>query len=199
MRAELRGAKTVERRARSGGRMDQEVDDGSLLGRVAMGDRDAMRLLFLRHHDGLFAFLRGRCGDDALAADALQDAMLDVWRGAGRFSGSSSVRTWMFAIARNKLTDRLRRSARVTLTDEPPEQADDAPGPEASVIAAQDAGRVRDCLDALKPDFRTVLRLAFYEDLTYAQIGEIEGVPTGTVKTRVHHAKKLLMRCLGRR
>ena len=179
--------------------MDRDAEDRSLLQRAAAGDRAAMRDLYDRHHDGLFAFIRGRCGDEALAADVVQDAMLEVWRGAGRFAGGSSVRTWIFSIARNRLTDRFRKSARLTYVDAPIEQVDDGPGPEAAAMASHEAGRLRTCLDKLSEAHRTALRLAFYEDFTYEQIGEVEGVATGPIKTRIHHAKKLLLRCLGGR
>ncbi|MEO0679664.1 MAG: sigma-70 family RNA polymerase sigma factor [Pseudomonadota bacterium] len=174
-------------------------DDDSLIRRTAAGDRDALRALYDRHHDGLRAFIFGRCGDEALTADVVQDAFLEVWRGAGRYAGAASVKTWMFSIARNRLADRFRKDGRLSLFDEPPEMEDDADGPEAAAIASQEAGRVRACLDALKEAHRSALRLAFYEELTYEQIGEIEGAPVGTIKTRVHHAKRLLLRCLGGR
>jgi RNA polymerase sigma-70 factor (ECF subfamily) len=78
-----------------------------------------------------------------------------------------------------------------------PDTADTAPDPEAVALAASDAERVRSCLSKLKPAHLTVIRLAFYEDMTYAEIAEVEGAPEGTIKTRIFHAKKLLMRCLG--
>jgi len=48
----------------------------------------------------------------------------------------------------------------------------------------------------LKPEHRSAVELAFYEDMSYGQISEVAGVPEGTIKTRIFHAKKLLMRCL---
>lgn len=175
-----------------------EDEDRLLLARIANGDKAAMRALYERRHDALFAFARLRCGDDAAAADAVQDTMLEVWRKAGTFSGRSAARTWMFAIARNKLADRARRSARLSFTDETPERADEGPGPDAVLAAVQDAERVRACLSRLTEAQRAAVRLAFFEDLPYPDVAAREGVPLGTIKTRIHHAKKALMRCLGR-
>lgn len=168
------------------------------MSRIARGDRAAMHLLYERHHDALYGYLRTRTRSDALAMDVVQDAMIDVWRNAARFSGRSSVRTWIFAIARNKMVDRQRRDARLSFTDEPPEQVDEGPDPAAVIASAQDARRLRACLGRLKAAHLAVIWLAFFEDLPYAEIAEIEAVPTGTVKTRIHHAKKILMHCLGR-
>lgn len=175
------------------------VGDQELVQRVAAGDQAAMRVLYERHHDALHAFIRGRCGDEATAADVVHNAMLEVWRGAARFAGAASVKSWIFTIARNKLIDRYRQGGRFQLVDEVPDTADELPDPEAVAIAAKDARRVRACLDKLKEAHRAVIRLAFFDDLSYDEIGAIERVPVGTVKTRIFHAKQLLMRCLGQR
>ncbi len=129
-------------------------------------------------------------------ADVMQEVFLEVWRAAGRFEGRSAARTWLFGIARNKAVDRLRRGRREVAAEPDAEIADDAPDPEAVVAAASDAARVRDCVARLGDAHRAAIQLAFYRDLAYADIAEIEGVPVGTVKTRILHAKRLLMRCL---
>ncbi|NIZ07807.1 RNA polymerase sigma factor [Pseudooceanicola sp. HF7] len=178
--------------------MDSDTEsDMDLLARAARGDAEAMRGLYERHHDALFAFIRMRCDDPALAGDVVHDAMLDVWRTAGKFAGKSSVRTWIFTIARNKLVDRIRRSSQLSFTDEVPETVDDSPDATQVIAASQDAARLRACLDKLKKVQLAVIRLAFYDELPYEQIAEIESVPVGTVKTRIFHAKKALMHCLG--
>lgn len=174
-------------------------DDQELLRRIAQSDQTAMRELYGRYHDPAFGFVMSRGADHAAAADVVHDTMLEVWRSASKYSGKSSVKSWMFAIARNKLVDRFRKSARLSLTDNIPEPPDDAPNPEAIAISLEEAERVRTCLEGLKEDHRTAIRLAFYEDLSYDEISEVEEVPVGTIKTRIFHAKKLLMRCLGMR
>ena len=55
---------------------------------------------------------------------------------------------------------------------------------------------MRHCLGTLKDEHRSAISFAFYDDMTYGEIAEATGVPEGTVKTRVFHAKKLLLRCL---
>lgn len=179
--------------------MEAQDDDRILIARVATGDKSAMKRLYERHHGALTGFIHVRCEDHALAADIVQDAMLDVWRTAKAYRGGASVRTWIFTIARNKLVDRFRRGARLSFTDDLPETVDDAPDPEAVIVAAQDASRLRSCLAKLKEAQQSIVRLAFFEGLTYSEIAEVEGIPTGTVKTRIYYAKEALKRCLGRR
>ncbi|MEL6608823.1 MAG: RNA polymerase sigma factor [Pseudomonadota bacterium] len=171
-------------------------DDKDLIAGIVQGDKAAMRALFLRHHAGLVAFLIGRGADRSEVDDVVQDAMLDVWRSASAFAGRSSVKTWVYTIARNKLIDRQRKGRGVSYVDEVPDVADTDPDPECALAASQEAGRVRACLDGLSPPQRSVIRLAFFEDLTYGEIAEVEAVPVGTIKTRVYHAKQLLLRCL---
>lgn len=177
----------------------RDNDDHSLLARIAEGDKDAIKSLYERHHDALFGFLRRQCNDEFLSADLVHEVMMQVWRGAKSYSGKSSPKTWIFAIARNKLIDRFRASSRLSFVEDVPETEDETPNAEAVIENAQDAARVRHCVAQLSERHRAAVELAFFQDLSYEEISEIEKTPTGTIKTRIHHAKKLLMRCLGRR
>lgn len=170
--------------------------DEAVLARIAAGDRLAMRMLYDRMSSPLYRFLQVRMRDRFEAADVMQETFLEVWRGAARFEGRSSVRTWIYGIARNRAVDRLRRSGRELIAEPDETVADEAPDPEAVAAASSDAARVRACLEGLSDTHRSVIELAFYQELVYREIAEIEGVPTGTVKTRILHAKQLLKRCL---
>ena len=172
-------------------------DDRQLLVCITDGDRDAMRELYERHFDALMGFLCRQCGDETLAADIVQDTMLQVWRGAKSYSGKSSPKTWMFAIARNKLIDSLRAASKLTISDDFTDLVDEALSAEMVIQNAQDRARVMGCLSQLSRHHRAAIELAFFQGLSYEEISEIESVPVGTIKTRVHHAKKLLIRCLG--
>jgi RNA polymerase sigma-70 factor (ECF subfamily) len=176
--------------------MDSPMDDADLLRRVGTGDRAALKALYERHSDALFHFIRSRLRDPFEAGDVMQEVFLEIWRAAGRFEGRSAARTWIFGIARNKAVDRMRRGQRVVLAEPDEATPDDAPNPEAVIEAASDAARVRECIGKLSDTHRSAIHLAFYSELPYGEIAEIEGVPVGTVKTRILHAKRLLMHCL---
>ncbi|MEM8752290.1 MAG: RNA polymerase sigma factor [Pseudomonadota bacterium] len=177
----------------------ESVDDRELLRRVGEGDKAALRTLYEAHRGSLLAFLRGKCRDEELAKDALHDAMIEVWSSAARFAGASSPKTWMFAIARNKLADRLRKESRLSVVEELPEIVDDAPDPTLVIERSENAARVRSCLAKLSERHRTVIVLAFFHAMKYEEISKVEGTAVGTIKTRIHHAKKLLLHCLGGR
>lgn len=170
-----------------------------LLARMADGDKTALASLYREMERPLYRFILSRLNDPFESADLLQDVFMDVWRSAASFEGRSKVQTWIFGIAYRKVIDLHRKRARQDVTDELPEQVDDGPGAEAYLIAAQEAEHVRRCLDTLSGDHRAAISLAFYEDMSYAEIAAIQGVPEGTIKTRIFHAKRLLLRCLSGR
>lgn len=173
------------------------MDDTELITRVGSGDKRAMHELYLQYNDAIYAFALSRCRNADLASDCVHDTMLDVWRTASRFAGKSSVKTWLFSIARNKLVDTLRKRGKLSFVAKVDDRADTAPNPEAAAMAASDNARLHRCLERLSDTHRSAVRLAFLEDLTYLEVAEIEAVPVGTIKTRIYHAKQALMRCLG--
>lgn len=176
--------------------MTDRNEDRELLTRIAAGDRDAMKALYERHSNAVYQFVKSWLADPHEAADIAHETMLSVWRDAGKFEGRSSAKSWMFSIARNKAVDRNRRAERISYTDETPDAADDDPDPLAAATAAEDAAQLRECIDGLSAAHRRVVHLAFFEELAYGEIAAAEGCPVGTVKTRMMHAKKLIMRCI---
>lgn len=177
----------------------QNLDaDNVLLQRVAGGDMEAMREIYMSHSEPVQRFARRIIHDDSAVADIVQETMLIVWRKAAKFERRSSVRSWILAIARNKAIDLIRKDARTTLSEPDKDIPDDAPDPEAVIAATQESERVRHCIAELSDRHRLVVHLAFFEELSYPDIAQIEGIAEGTVKTRIFHAKKLLMRCLSR-
>ena len=173
--------------------MPGEISDKALLERVAARDQNAMKALYERHSGPLYQFVTYRLRDTFDAHDIMHETMLTVWRQAERFEGRSSVKSWIFSIARNKSIDRNRRGPNTHYADADPEIPDESPDPYQVREATEDADRVRAAVNKLSEMHRAVIHLAFFEDLSYAEIAEIEGCPVGTVKTRIMHAKKLMM------
>ena len=167
-----------------------------LIVRIGNGDKAAMTALYREMERPVFRFINLKLNDPFQSADILHEVFLDIWKGAGRFEGRSAAKTWIFSIAYRKVMDVFRKGSRMVVTDDLPEQVDDSPNAESCLVAAETSEHVRYCLDTLKPEHRTAVELAFYEDMSYREIAEVAGAPEGTIKTRVFHAKKLLMRCL---
>ena len=170
-----------------------------LLSHMASGDKAAFAAFYREMEKPVFRFIASKLNDPFEANDISHEVFMDVWRSAGKFEGRSAVKTWVFGIAYRKTMDHFRKHGRVSVTDEVPEQIDDSPDAEACLAASEESEHVRHCLGELKPEHRMAVELAFFEAMTYGDIAKTTDVPEGTVKTRIYHAKKLLMRCLSGR
>jgi len=176
------------------------VADETLVRQVADGDAAALAGLYRRYGARLSGFLQRYAGDRMLAEEILQDTLLAVWRSAGVYAGRSSVRTWLFGIARRQAHNRLRghRPEQVPL-DAVADRADPSPGPAEWAVARAQSEAIAEAFDTLAGQHREVLALAFAGRLPHGEIAEILGVPIGTVKSRLHHARAALARTLADR
>lgn len=173
------------------GVVNGEADHDRLILAVARDrDREAFAALFDHFAPRLKAWLMRSGAAPSAADDFAQDAMLTVWRKAGLFDPTRArAATWIFTIARNRRIDALRREARplpvpeISLAGPPePERPDDL------LEARQDEGRVRAALRSLKPDQIEVIQMAFFQDLTHAEVAQSLALPLGTVKSRIRNA-----------
>jgi RNA polymerase sigma-70 factor (ECF subfamily) len=171
---------------------------GALL-HTAMEDRAAFQQLYRMTSAKLFGICLRICGERQAAEDVLQDVYVQVWRRAGAYEpGRASPITWLATIARNRALDWRRAHARTPqgADAELPEIADPAPDAEAELIDADEAARVRACLEELEARQRNAVRTAFYEGVTYAELAARESVPLATMKSMVRRALIRLRGCL---
>jgi RNA polymerase sigma-70 factor (ECF subfamily) len=162
-------------------------------------DRDAFAELFAFYAPRVKSYLLRLGALDAQAEEIAQDVMVSVWRKAGQYdSTQASPSTWIFRIARNRRIDVLRRTQRPPLDGEdpslqpPPEMA-----PDEAVSAAQTEQAVRAVLPSLPEEQLALIRAAFYEGLSHAEIAAQTGLPLGTVKSRIRLALEKLKARLG--
>ena len=176
------------------------VADETLVRQVAEGDAAALAALYRRYGTRLFGFLQRYAGDRMVAEEILQDTLLAVWRSAHLYAGRSSVRTWLFGIARRQAHNRLRaRQPELVPLDAIADRADPSPGPAEWAVARAQSAAIAAAFDTLAGQHREVLALAFAGRLPHGEIAEILGVPIGTVKSRLHHARAALARTLADR
>lgn len=173
------------------------TSDEDLLSRIAAGDRLAMRVLFARHQLRIHRFVLRLVRDEAVAEDAVSDTFLDVWRDAGSFSGRSQVTTWLMSIARFKALSALRRRRETGLDDEwAAGIEDEADTPEVISQKLDKSAAIRLCMDRLGIQHREVVDLVYYQECSVEEVAEIVGIPEGTVKTRLFHARRKLAELL---
>ena len=171
--------------------------DDVLIESIGKGDRRAMVSLFIRHNVRIHRFVMRLTGKTAIAEDVVSEVFLDIWRGAAQFSGRSNVSTWLLGIARNKTMSVLRRRTETPLDyDAAIELVDDMDDPEVVADRASRGAVVRRCLMRLPPPLREIVDLIYYHEKTVAEVAEIVGIPPGTVKTRMFHARSRLQELL---
>ena len=171
----------------------QAASDEALMARIASGDRDAMRALYLRHHVRVHRFVLRVVRNQAIAEDVLSEVFLDVWRQGGSFEGRSAVSTWLLAIARFKALSALRKRPEEELDDEGAAAVvDPVDSPEVAVQKKDASDILRDCLNALTPDHREIIDLVYYHERSVEEVAQIVGIPEATVKTRMFYARKKL-------
>lgn len=175
------------------------TDEGLIQRIAAQRDREAFALVFERYGARIKGYMmRGGAGAD-LAEEAAQEALLAVWRRAETFDpAKATAPAWIFAIARNKRIDLLRRAGRRDVGELDPSAEPEPPAP-AHVVVAEERrdGVVRRALAALSDEQRTVVLLAFYEGCAHSEIAERLGLPLGTVKSRLRLAFTRLRSELG--
>lgn len=172
-------------------------DDLVLMKKIAARDESAMSEIYSRHAGPLTGFAKRCLAHEADADDIVHETMMEVWRRPERFEGRSSLKSWMFAIARFKSYDRNRKSGRTVLSDMEDTRVCEDALPSDALAASQDASRVRAAMNTLSEPHRRALHLSFFEDMTYKEIAEVEGCPVGTIKTRILHAKRKMITVLG--
>jgi RNA polymerase sigma-70 factor, ECF subfamily len=153
---------------------------------------DELRELYRRYAPELFGFATNALGDRELAEEVVQDVFAQVWRRADQYDQRrASVRTWLYAIARNRIIDAHRRaSVRPKLADD--DSLDSAAEVDAELDHAVLRWQVTAALERLSPTHREVIRLAHYGGLSMREIAERTGVPLGTVKSRTSYALRHL-------
>lgn len=167
-----------------------------LLTKISGGDEQAMRKFFELHSSTVYHYIIGRCNDKTVAGDILNTVMMEVWNHSDRFEGRSKVSTWLIGIARFKLIDFYRSEKRHQHNELDEMIVDPVSANEQMIEAAQHSKGVKSCIDKLGENQREIVQLTFYSELAYQEIAEIIECPVGTVKSRMHHAKDALKKCL---
>ena len=174
------------------------ASDVSLIKSIAEGDQRAMEIFYRRHSDAVYRFSLKTLHNGIDATEVLNEVMMEVWLKAGTYSGNSSVKTWLLSITHHKAVDTVRKKSRHDGGQELDENT--LVSPQRSLeylqIGVENARHVSQCMNELKDGHRQVVYLTFFEERAYPEIAEILQIPTGTVKTRMMHAKKQLMKCL---
>ena len=164
------------------------IGEQLLVIRAQTGDPTAFAELVDRFGPRLRYFLSKLLGQPDAVDDALQEVWMDLFQCLPRLVAPQAFRAWLFRIAHDRACRTLRkRQPDVPLSDESLTGCPDEP-----TFHSDEAALVHAALDRLTPEHREVLVLRFLEDMSYEEIAGVVGCPIGTVRSRLHHARKTL-------
>jgi RNA polymerase sigma-70 factor (ECF subfamily) len=165
--------------------------------RCQAGDESAFAELVERYQPRLRYYLRKMLRDLQGAEDALQEVWLDVFRAVSRLADAGAFRAWLYRIARDRA---LREHRKRRPPSQSLEEVDVIDGrAEEAHFTAEDVQRVHAALDELVAEHREVLVFRYVEAMSYEEIARVVGCQVGTVRSRLHYAKRALRKVLGRK
>ena len=169
-------------------------EEESLLERLARAEPSAVGQVYDQHHAAVRAFARRLLGDNAAAEDLVQDVFVALPRVIHGFRRTSSLRTFVIGVAVNHARHHLRSCARRrAATERMAREPFAAPRtPEQDTRSRELAEMLLRALDRLSMEHRVTFVLCEVEDRSSREVAQITDVPEGTVRTRLHHAKKRL-------
>ena len=175
-------------------------DETKLIAKASAGSAEAFEVLLHRHQDRVFGLIHRLVGDYELSRDLTQETFLKAWKGLSRFKGGCAFYTWLYRIARNVVTSRVRYDAarpRFSVSLEQPGEHEDlrldpeasAPEPLVAAETMEHKELVLQAISRLPAGFREIVILRDMQDLSYEDIAEILEIPLGTVRSRLHRAR----------
>jgi len=162
------------------------------------GGPEAWDALFRRYQLPLYAYVFELVHDEQASLDLVQEAFINAARHIGRLRDDAKFGSWLFGIAHQKCIQHWRRQRPepVPIEDLAERLPDEGDSPSDWLIHQEQEERFMNCLSQLSPPHRAVLLLHFIEDFSLEEIAGITGAELGTVKSRMHYAKKALRELL---
>jgi RNA polymerase sigma-70 factor (ECF subfamily) len=179
----------------------EQATDERLLEQAADGNTEAFQILYERYRGPIFRFAYRLLGSVEAAEDVAHDCFLSLIKEPSRFDATrASLRTYLYAAARNQATRRYQSLGRETGIEELPDElsGSDRPGPMALVLNEELGAEIERAIASLPLAQREALVLFEYEDLSLAEVAAIVGADSNTVKVRVFRAREKLRARLGR-
>lgn len=186
---------------------DEQREEAQFIARLVARDESAFNELVVAYERRVFALVFRMLGNRHEAEDLAQEVFVQVFKAIDQFRGDAKLSTWIYRIAVNLCKNKSKYLARRKAgeQDDVDAMVDRAPLSAAKGVSVGDISRpdelvegmqleaiVKAAIGQLEPDFRHVLVLRDVEDLTYEEIGELTGLPAGTVKSRIHRARAQL-------
>ena len=183
---------------------DKGKRDLALINRaLETGDKKAYNELMRLYRDPLYFMLLEKVGNEELAKDLTIEALGKAFKKLHLYVPNYVFSTWLFTIAKNNCIDYLRKNKlpaisidKLTLNDKGEKQSFDIPSeipdPEKMMMKKQRVQILRQIVEQLKPNYRILVRLRYFKEMSYKEIATELEVPLGTVKAQLHRSREQL-------
>jgi RNA polymerase sigma-70 factor, ECF subfamily len=170
-------------------------DDARLLKEAVHGNEPAFLELYRRHHPAVFRFAVHMCGSTSAAEDITQEVFVFLIETPGSFDPKrGSLAAFLLGIARNLSLRHLRKESGIS---ELPEASMSLQSPLSDLLHGERLERMRKAILSLPAAYREVILLCELSELSYEEAASVLGCAVGTVRSRLHRARNLLLRKLG--
>ena len=179
-------------------------DEIDLIQRAKEQDQNAYNLLFDTYWNSIYAFLFQRTQNSNVAEELAIESFTKAFDRLDSFDEKLSFKVWMFTIAKNHHIDSYRKKKQHNETHEDLKEhgqlefSSSDPTPEDLMIANQNLDRVLEHIRSMKKEFRNLLRMRYFDDLSLKEIEEILKEPPTTIRVKLFRAKKVLANLLER-
>lgn len=185
-------SRSASKHARAG------TSDQALIQAFRSGDEAAFDRLFTRHQDYVYNVCLGILGNPDDARDCTQEVFLRVYRKVGEFRAEAAFSTWLYRVTVNVCVGQLRKRTRVgvaSLEDETVREiADDGPELWSGPVREVDEQLVREVVAELPEDYRVLLVLRYFQDLSYDEMVQVLGYNMSQLKVKLHRARRAFAR-----
>lgn len=175
------------------------MEDVDLIRQVLSGKHEYYEYLVERYQKPLINFLRGILRNEEEVMDCTQEAFLAAYRNLWRYSSKHTFRAWLYAIAKNKAIDLMRKKNNEIPLAFDENWVDQKEGPEEAWLNKERKNEMQGILEELPEHYRQVLYLKYHQELSYEEISLVLDIPVSSVKNHLHRGKEKLRQIMERR
>jgi RNA polymerase sigma factor (sigma-70 family) len=186
---------------------DKAQQDLDLVNSARLGNQQAYAQLLDKYRDAIYFMLLKMVNNPIDAEDLTIEAFGKAFKNLNQYTPNFAFSTWLFKIASNNCIDFIRKQRTNTVSlDQSVDEGDslspssliqsDTPDPEANMINEQKIKLLRDVVTKLKPRYRTLIELRYFQEYSYEEISVHLELPIGTVKAQLFRARELLLNIL---
>ncbi|HVS12393.1 MAG TPA: sigma-70 family RNA polymerase sigma factor [Thermoanaerobaculia bacterium] len=183
------------------GQTGQRTDE-ELVGDILAGNEDCFRVLVVRYQSRVVNYLHRMLRDLDEAHELAQEVFLRVYRALDRFDPRYRFSTWLFRVAQNAAIDQIRKRRLAMVSMHRPETGDseggewefpsDDPDPYRQVRNMERGEALTRAIEGLKGEYKELIELRHFAELSYEEIAELKGMPLGTVKNKLFRGRQML-------